>query len=257
MSAHPRLSVNSLSSLYQSLDEDIAMWRDLGVDHVGLISPKLAGAGWDAALGLTAAARLRVSNISTENHVIAESLRFAAATGARTVYACSGPGGARTWEEAADIFCQTIAPLAALANELGVRLAVEPTNPLRSDVSFVFTLRDAIDLAGMAGIGVVLDVYSCWYERGFEDLVRKNIEAVALVQISDFVLGTLDTPNRAVPGDGDVPLRRLLAAVLDAGYEGAFDLEILGPRIESEGYLSAIRRSLERTSELMAEVGIH
>jgi sugar phosphate isomerase/epimerase len=254
MPAHPRISVNSLSSLYQPLSADLALWRDLGVDHVGLISPKLEAEPWDRAVQVITDAGLRVSNISTEPHAIEESLRFGASVGAGTVYVCSGPAGSETWEEAADAFCASMTPLAGIANELGVLLAVEPTNPLRGDVSFVYTVRDAIDLARAAGIGVVVDVYSCWYERGLAELVRKNIELITLVQICDYALGTFNTPNRVAPGDGDIPLARILGSLLDAGYEGAFDLEILGPRIESEGYEPAIRRSLDRTNQILDEL---
>ena len=247
--------MNSLSSLFQSLDDDIALWRRLGVDHVGLISPKLANAGWDAARGVVSETGLRVSNVSIEERVIEESLRFAASVGAGPVYITSGGAGSLAWDAAVAAFCARIAPHAALADELGVRLAVEPTLPFRSDLSFVFCMRDGFDLARAAGIGTVLDFYSCWYERGLEALVRENVDLVALVQISDFSLETHNTPNRSVIGDGDVPLERLFAVMLDAGYEGAFDLEILGPRIEEEGYASAIARSVERASEILDRLG--
>src|ERR1700731_2045373 len=39
---HPRLSVNSISSYQQPLAADIAMWQDLGIEHVALILPKIA-----------------------------------------------------------------------------------------------------------------------------------------------------------------------------------------------------------------------
>jgi sugar phosphate isomerase/epimerase len=252
---HPRISVNSLSSLFQSFDDDIAMWRALGVDHVGLISPKLEAVGWDKARDLVTEAGFRVSNVSVEERVVDPSLRFAASVGAGPVYITSGGAGSLPWDEAAAAFCARIAPHAALADELGVRLAVEPTNPLRVDLSFVFCMRDGFDLARAAGIGAVLDLYSCWYERGLESLVRKNLDVLALVQICDFALGTTNTPNRSVLGDGDIPLERLFAMLLDAGYEGAFDLEILGPRIEEEGYASAIARSLEKASEILERLG--
>ena len=63
------------------------------------------------------------------------------------------------------------------------------------------------------------------------------------LQVSDFAVGTLSTPNRLVPGDGDIPLRRIVDQLLDAGYEGVFDLELVGPKIEEEGYRGAIARS--------------
>ena len=136
-----------------------------------------------------------------------------------------------------------------------MRLAVEPTNPLRTDVSFVHTVRDAVDLARMADMSVVVDFYSSWYERGLEEVVRENIDLVSLVQIDDYKLGTFDIPNRCAIGDGDIPVERLMGMLLDAGYEGAFDLEILGPQIEEEGYRAPIARSLERASEMLDRLG--
>lgn len=235
----------------QSLPDDIAMWRDLGVDHVGLISPKIEVVGWEMARTLVADAGLRVSNISIEQHAIVESLELAAALSAGAVYLCSGTATGRTWDEAAEVFCEQICPAAALARDLGVALAVEPTNPLRADVSFVYSLRDAVHLARAAGIGVVLDFYSCWYERGLEQLVRDNLELLTLVQICDFSIGAFDTPNRSVIGDGDIPVERLLQMLIDVGYNGAFDVEILGPKIEAEGYASAIRRSVQHATEIL------
>jgi sugar phosphate isomerase/epimerase len=85
--------------------------------------------------------------------------------------------------------------------------------------------------------------------------VYDNVDMLALVQVSDYEVGTFDTPNRSVIGDGDVPLERLLAIVLDAGYDGLFDLEIIGPRIEAEGHSSATCRSLERLTEMLDRLG--
>jgi len=186
---------------------------------------------------------------------ISDSVAFSAAVGADVLYVPTGSAGSVPWEEAAETYCADMAPLVARAEALGVRLATEPTNPLRSDVSFVHTVRDAIDLARMAGIGIVVDVYSAWYERGLEQLVRKNIDLVVLVQICDYKLGTFDMPNRCAVGDGDIPVERLMAMVLDAGYAGPFDLEILGPVIEAEGYRAPIERSLERAGAMLERLG--
>src|SRR5262249_10556495 len=47
--AHPRISVNSISSLRQPFADDVALWSELGITHVGLISPKLDAEGWDTS----------------------------------------------------------------------------------------------------------------------------------------------------------------------------------------------------------------
>jgi sugar phosphate isomerase/epimerase len=269
---HPRLSVNSISSYQQPLAADIALWRDLGVDHVALILPKIAEIGWDAARDLVTTAGLRVSTIfgptyrpldadrsfgwwDADQKGTVDTIDFAASVGAASVYVCTGAAPTLTWDDAAEALCEMVAPAVARGDELGVPLLLEPTNPLRVDISFIFWQRDAMDLARQAGTKVMLDFQSCWYERGLDDVVRRNIDLVGVTQISDFVIGTTETGNRVVPGDGDIPLERLLAMVLDAGFEGSFDLEVMGPRIEEEGYRSSVRRMVERASELLDRVG--
>ncbi len=272
MLGHPRLSVNSVSSYQQSLAADIEMWSDLGVEHVALILPKITEVGWDAARQMVTSAGLRVSTIfgptyrpldaersrgwwDSDQRGTVDTVEFAASIGAASVYVCSGAAPTLSWDEAGEAFCELVAPAVARGAELGVPLLLEPTNPLRADISFIFWQRDAMDLARRAGTKVMLDLQSCWYERGLEQVVRKNMDVIGLTQISDYVIGTTETGNRAVPGDGDIPLERLLAMVVDAGFEGSFDLEVMGPRVEEEGYRSSVRRSVERASELLERVG--
>jgi sugar phosphate isomerase/epimerase len=264
--------VNSLSSNRQPLRADIALWRDLGIQHVGLNLPKIEEAGWDLARQMLTDAGLCVSTIfgpvyrrldaddslgwwDADQRATVKTVEFAASIGAASVYVCSGAAPSLHWNAAADRFCELVAPAVARGRELGVPLLIEPTNPLRADISFVFWQRDAMDLARRAGTKVMLYVQTCWCERGVEQLIKENIDVVGMTQLSDFVVGTTQTGDRAVPGDGDIPLERLLAAVVDAGYAGPFDLEVFGPRIEAEGYASSVRRSVERASELLERVG--
>jgi hypothetical protein len=133
------------------------------------------------------------------------------------------------------------------------RVLLEHTNPFRVDLSFVHTLRDALDLARRVDVGVCMEVNACWIERGLAESIAAGVSErlIRLVQVSDFVVGTKATPDRAVPGDGDIPLARIVDQLLAAGYTGRFDLEIIGPRIEAEGYERAVSRSLARVSELL------
>jgi sugar phosphate isomerase/epimerase len=92
-------------------------------------------------------------------------------------------------------------------------------------------------------------------EAGLKPLFRRAMPLTGLVQVSDYVLGDRSTPCRAVPGDGAMPLERLLGDVLDAGYTGLFDLELVGPRIEAEGGFAASRRAADYVSELLTRLG--
>ena len=62
----------------QSFEDDLALWADLGIDNVGLISPKLEAAGWDESRQAVLDAGLQVSSMSCYRDGIAESLDFTA-----------------------------------------------------------------------------------------------------------------------------------------------------------------------------------
>jgi sugar phosphate isomerase/epimerase len=186
---------------------------------------------------------------------VAGGIAVAQRLGAPLVVLTTGPAGPRPWEEAADAFAATMAPLVAQAAAAGVALVLEHTNSLRADVGFVHTLRDAVDLARRVGLGVCLEVNACWGERNLATTIRDGIDVLRLVQVSDYGVGTTSTPDRLVPGDGDIPLERILGEVLDAGYRGAFELELVGPRIEAEGYAAAITRGIDRMDQLLDRLG--
>jgi sugar phosphate isomerase/epimerase len=229
------------------------MWNELGVDRVGLITPKIESVGWDKVPALVDG--LRVSNIAAERRVLHETIDLAATLRTDVVYILSGAIGARTWEEATSDFVDEMAPYVAHARALGVELGVESTNPLRSDLSFLFTYHDVVDTAGRAGMTAVLDLYSCWWERGLGEAVRGDLGMPSLVQVCDYKLGTYQVGTRAVIGEGDIPLERLLSMLLNAGYEGPFDLEILGEAIRQEGYTPTIGRSVERLEAMLDRIG--
>lgn len=249
-----------------SLADAIGFAREIGVQRIGVPNWTLEAAGWNRGLdlirdcGMTVSTIIHPSMFQLDNEVgweqsramLMRSLEAASTVGAETVYTTTGPAGRLTWEEAADALTEAVAPVVEYAVSIGVPLLIETTNPLRVPASFVHHLADAALLAERTGLGLCVDIYACWTERALHRTIERAVERIHLVQVSDFVNGTLDMPNRAVPGDGDIPLQRIIAGVLSAGYAGAFDLELLGPRIDAEGHVAAARRSVERLSDLLA-----
>jgi sugar phosphate isomerase/epimerase len=179
----------------------------------------------------------------------------ATAVGAECIFMSGGPPGRISTEAAEAAFAEAIAPVSAYAAERAVPLAMEHNNTLRRDLGFIHTLADAIDYCRDIGFGICVELNNCWIERRPETQFRRGVDLFRIVQVSDFVVGTVDTPNRAVPGDGDIPLERLIGSLLDAGYRGPFELEALGPRIEAEGYQSAVPRGARWVSDLLERLG--
>jgi sugar phosphate isomerase/epimerase len=100
-----------------------------------------------------------------------------------------------------------------------------------------------------------MEINACWGERALSDTIVAGADRIRLVQLSDYVIGTLTTPDRAVPGDGDIPFERILSPLLGAGYRGAFDIELIGPRIEAEGYEQAVPRAVRAVELLLERLG--
>jgi sugar phosphate isomerase/epimerase len=258
-----RLCVSALSTWNWTLDEDLAFYRRAGVGTIGAAFSKTQGREDDVrAAGVAVHHVIGVGQIDLVHRDAWDHLRArldrAASTAARlgagyVVLGC-GAGVPMTWEESARALAELLGPVVQQAQEHGVELVLEPTNPLRVDVSFVHTLGDVLDLARRLDVGVCMDVQACWAERELGAIVHEGVDRIRLVQVSDYVVGSHSTPDRAVPGDGDMPLRRILGDLLEAGYQGPFDLELIGPRIEAEGYEPAIRRAADHVGALLSEL---
>ncbi|HEY8518266.1 MAG TPA: TIM barrel protein [Candidatus Binatia bacterium] len=262
---HPRIVVNQASTLRLPLAEDLALYRELGVERVTLLSRKVDAAGDDEALRLVRDAGVTVDSLmvgpllelarpeqweegrSALRRMLARARRF----GADCVVITSGPAGTLTWEDAADALATALEPVIAEARAEGMTIAVEHTNNLRFDLGFLHNLRDTIDVARRIGLRVCMEVNSVWGERALRDTIRAGVDLLRIVQVNDFVVPTTSTPDRAVPGDGVIPLARIVGELEAAGYRGPYEIEIVGPRIEAEGYPSALRRSLEHVDALL------
>jgi sugar phosphate isomerase/epimerase len=268
---HPRACVSAISTFNLPLDEDLAFWDQHGITTVGVSVAKLERFGWDAGTDLVTGAvdrGLRVANLiglgpfhladptgwSQQQARLVHSLDTAAAVGAECMVFTTGPFAPLTWEEAADALEAALQPVLGAARERNVPFAIEHTNSLRVDVGFVHTLRDAIDLARRLDTGVCMELNACWAERALADTIRAGIDRIQLVQVSDFKVGTVASSQRLVPGDGDVPIARILRDVLAAGYAGVFDLELIGAAITEEGYDAAVPRAVEALGAILTDL---
>lgn len=249
MAIHPRVCVSGISTWNQSLTDDLALYADLGIHTIGVALRKIRG---NDDVRLLRDQGPRIANVIGLGHAgLGAAISTALEVHAPAVIFTTGPAGALEWDDAADGFVAAVRPHLPAP----ITLCLEHTNSLRVDVSFVHTLRDAVDVANQLDISVCMEINACWAERDLRRTIAESIDRIGIVQVSDFAVGTLSTPNRLVPGDGDIPLARILGWVLEAGYDGVFDLELVGPKIEEEGYRSAITRGAAYLTDLLTSLG--
>jgi sugar phosphate isomerase/epimerase len=247
--------------------EELSLWDELEVTQVGVLVAKLDAYGRDAAVAALSERSIRAVTIITScfdlsapstwgvtRAAVNEAVDLATVIGG-CVYFTPGRRDGRTFDQLTASLTEAVAPCAEYAKSKGVRLAIEPS--LRTDVSYVHTLRDGLDVARQAGIGVIADLGNCWMERDYEATVGLAGPRIGAVQFADAVFGSPGHPppgGRAVVGDGDLPVGSFIGAALAAGYTGGFELEQVGPLIEAEGCDEALRRGVRRASLLLEEV---
>ena len=270
---HDRVCVNALCFLGSPLRELAGYWRELGVRRIGLVTNLLFDEGLGAAEAALGGGDYKLEILSHQflaGHLgpdeaawarprerLSQAIEFAKALGGASIYMVSGGHGAPVlpWEEAAGYFRAAVAPCVAEAAAAGVPLMVEPSPPAYASSHIAHNLRDTLTLAETAGIGVCIDMFACWTEAGLQQTIERAIPRCHAIQIGDWVYDDRSLPCRAAPGDGVIPLERMCRWALEAGYQGAFDLELLGPRIDNEGRVKAVGRAARYMSELLDRLG--
>ena len=266
---HPRVSLSAISSFKWTLDEDLAFYERVGITAIGASLAKLEAAGIEEGARRLRDSGVRVTNLigigpfrldqpeqwDTQRDRIRKAVDAAEALSADCMILTTGPAGQLPWEDAADALEAALQPVIDDANGRGIPFGLEHTNSLRPDVGFIHSLRDCVDVARRMGIGVCVETNACWAERGLADTIRDGVDTFRIVQVSDYAIGTHCTPDRRVPGDGDIPFDRILGQMLAAGYAGAFDLELIGPKIDEEGYEKACTRSVQNLGDILDALG--
>ncbi|MDT3440023.1 TIM barrel protein [Pseudofrankia sp. BMG5.37] len=264
---HPRLSVSEMCTYPWTFAQELVLWDSLGLHHVGVLDAKLTAYGRDQAVEALTSRSLRLTTLITDQFDLGapgtwEATRAEvnqaidlAATRGGSVYLTPGTSPGRSFDELACALADAAAPCVAHAAGRGVRLAIEPTQ--RTDRSFVHTLPEAAEVADRTGLALIVDLGNCWREPDLAAAIRQVGDRLATAQLCDVLAherGGLPVGTRVVPGDGDMPVETFVHAVLDTGYTGPFELELVGPAVEAEGLDGATRRAVDRANTLLEKV---
>lgn len=238
---HPRVTAHpNAFPKSDPLAADLTRLRRLGIERHSLHRAKLEATGHEAARRLVRDSGIEVTHVihstmftleepaawPVEAGLLIDSIDTAAELGAPLLYGTTGPAGALEWDEAIARLDEALAAPRVHAAKRGVELLLETTNPQYADIDCLHTARDTLVAAERLGVGVCLDVAASWTEPDLAATIVRAAPLTRLVQVADYAPGTR-TLARAVPGDGIVPLDRIIGRILDTGYTGLFDLELV------------------------------
>ncbi|MFK4870523.1 sugar phosphate isomerase/epimerase family protein [Novosphingobium sp. ZW T3_23] len=259
-----RLSVDAMCSFQWPFERELALWRDMGVRHAGLLMNKIAddpktklaaldGVGIRISTLITAGFQLADrSNWDATRAIHREMIDLVAAHEGHSIYFTTGRTIRCDWDEDCALFAEAVAPTVEHARRQGVIAAFEPS--LRTSASFCTTLSDAIEVAERTGLGIVSDFGNNWMERGLPKTLKRAMPHIALVQIGDIAIS--GRGGRAHIGQGDLPLKRMMGDVLDAGYEGVFDLEVVPADYAAETDEGELRAGIQAASDLLDAMNV-
>ncbi len=257
-----RLSMNEMTTYRWSFEEDVDHYQQAGYAAIGVWRQKLTDFGEEKGAELLADRGLAVSNLlwaggftGSDGRSHAESIddaleavELAADLHAGCLVLYSGARNGHTHSHARRLFQGALCELLPAARQLGVQLAVEPMQAscgrewtFLADLDETLELIDAVD---PQQIGLVFDTYHLGREPEILSAIPQFVDRIAVVHLGDGRGTPQGEQNRCPLGHGDLPLVPILAALSEAGYDGDYDVELLGEAIESHSYEMLLEHSL-------------
>jgi sugar phosphate isomerase/epimerase len=262
--------VSEFTTMPWTFEEDVERYAALGVEAVELCEQKLDDHRYEDQAAMIAAHGMSVSGVQPmvrtffasrmqpdPGAVADRTARFRQSIERLARFAPGAPficnTGAHPKGDMSDAMAVTVRELQALAPvaaDHGVRIALEPLNPTSVNVeSAIWTVAQALDIIEATGrdeIGLCLDYWNIWQNADIEADILRAGDRIFTVQTSDWRMPR-SFADRIVPGDGDIPLARLLKATYAAGYRGACTVEIFSEDVADSLYDGDLTEVIKRS----------
>jgi len=233
-----------------SFEEDLRLCIDVGIPSIEVTEFKLDRAGFAKQLRSISENGLGVSSVQMTVHSlfkdslvgeppdeahrlqqmkasieriaphVPEATPFVVITGAapdgnveRTLEACK----------------RDFAELAEFTKRFGMRLALEPLNPvLMNTDTAIWSLDDALRLVedvGHDNFGLCVDFWNIWQTADVKNVIERAGPRIFVVQTSDYAPPRANADRRNI-GAGQIPMTDLVSALRRARFDGPYVLEI-------------------------------
>ena len=241
------LSLSEISTVAASFRDDVGAYAAAGFDGIGVWEMKLG----DDEDDLTAlrASGLRVTNcvpavpsvlpntviegpddVEARVDSLCASMHRFAPFEPECVLCLTGPSGDRNEYEARQLVIDGLRRIAAAADNAGVRLGLEPVHASERDgLTLVTTIPETLDLldeAALPDVGIMVDLWHVWDTPEIERHLVENVDRITGVHLADWFAE--ERSDRALPGEGISRTADLMGVLRDAGWRGAWDVEIFG-----------------------------
>jgi len=173
-----------------------------------------------------------------------------------TIY--TGARAGHTKSHAKRLMQMAFEQLLPVAEVNDVVLALEPMHPQAgADWTFMTDLEKTlryVESMGSRHLKMAMDTYHWGRSRKFYSLIKDLVPLLAVVFLGDAVSSPDEEQNRCLLGQGNISLERMVSGLIEHGYDGCFDVRLLGEELEDLDYSQVIERSCRFYENLMAAV---
>lgn len=133
--------------------------------------------------------------------------------------------------ETQKILIERLSQVAGYAADRGVKLALEPLNPMfGGNRTCLMSVRDALKVCndlGVENVGIAVDVYHVWWDSSLGESCSAAGDRIIGYHLCDWLENTQDMLlDRGMMGDGVADLKTIRGHVEAAGYRGPCEVEI-------------------------------
>jgi sugar phosphate isomerase/epimerase len=238
------LSLSEISTVTASFHDDLRAYAAAGFDGIGIWEMKLGDDAADleafraSGLGATNCVPLVPSilpntviegpeDVAERVDALCASLHRFARYKPDCVLCLTGPAGSRDESQARGLVIDGLRRVAAAADSAEVRLALEPIHASqRDDLTLITTIPETLallDEAGLPDVGLMVDIWHIGDTSEIERHLTENVDRIYGVHVAEWFPAGRD--DRALP---EVRCARLMGVLHEAGWRGAWDVEIFG-----------------------------
>ena len=259
-----RMAVSELSTYRWSFEEDVLRYKEHGFDAIGVWRPKLSDCGESKGRELLLDQKMKVSSLNWAGgftgsdgstfkealHDALDAIDVAAQLEADCLVILAGSRSGHTRNHAKRLLAQALKILAEAAQAVGIQLAVEPMHiGCAHEFTFLTSVPDTLDVIsgiGNSNCGIVFDCYHMAQDPNVIDWLPSIVPFIRLVQLGDSKRAPMGEQNRCLLGEGNVPLAGLVSTIEQYGYEGFYEVELLGEDVDHYDYGDILKMSMQK-----------
>jgi sugar phosphate isomerase/epimerase len=261
--------MNEMTTYRWSFEEDVLQYAQAGYDALAVWRQKLSDFGEEKGAELINSTGLRVSSLlwaggftgsdgrSFKDSVedAHDAIRLAADLKAHCLIVHSGARAGHTHNHARRLLTNAVRELLPHAEEAGVCLALEPMHvQCAQDWTFLTSIEQTMSLLESVShprLKIAFDAYYFGWDDHMVEALPTLLPHLALVQLGDGRHAPVGEQDRCPLSEGSLPLERIVCSLIAAGYDGYFEIKLMGQEIETTDYLELLDTSRRKVAQLV------